>query len=187
MPIYFLHLLLFRYRACLILMRLSLSVVHVQRAFHDQEGEVYAMLGRKMKKFARVCTKLFWRAIYCANLRPEHDFQSGYLSCRVLGRQDPRIIWECNLAITILIQPLTQSCKCGIGSSIFLPRVDSHMRVRLGTPFQACHQHIEQTEKIISVTRRNAYCVYPSFISPANPGTLPLDPFCMSYSLGSTV
>ena len=85
--------------------------------YQEREGNVGS--GRKWKSFFLVCAKMFWRAIYCANPRPEPYYQSGSLSHRVLVRQDPLIIHEYYLATAIVIQPLTQPRTCKIGSSIF--------------------------------------------------------------------
>ena len=77
------------------------------------------MLGRKRNNFAQVCKKLFWRAIYYTNTRPEPDSQSGSMSCKGLGIQALWIIHEYNLATNIAIQLLTQHHTWKMGSSIF--------------------------------------------------------------------
>ena len=69
----------------------------------DQGGGWDVKLGKKINNFARVGTKLFWRAIYCANPKPEPDPQSGSLFRKRLGRRAPRIIWEYDLATAIAI------------------------------------------------------------------------------------
>ena len=47
--------------------------------------------------------KLFWRAIYCANLRPGTEFQSVYQYRRVIGRRAPWIMREHDLATAIKV------------------------------------------------------------------------------------
>ena len=96
--------------------------VHSQRVVHallnwEREGNMRP--GRKKNIFVRVCEKLFWLTIYCANHRPKSDSQSGSLFCRVLGRRYPHIICEYDLATAILIKPLNQTCTCKMDSSIF--------------------------------------------------------------------
>ena len=71
------------------------------------------------KKFADSRVKLFWRAIYCANPRPNPGSQSGSRSCRGLKSRAPRIMLEYGLAIAIAIRPLIQPRTCEMGSSIF--------------------------------------------------------------------
>ena len=80
---------------------------------------VGAKPGGRWKSFLRVYTKLFWRAIYCANPRPKNNFRSGTLSPRVLGRLSPRIICEYNIATAIVIQPLIHPHMYKMGSYIF--------------------------------------------------------------------
>ena len=85
----------------------------------NRKKEVKARSGRKLNSLLQVCAKLFWYAIYCANPRSHPDYQTGPLSCRVLGRQDPRIIREYDLETVITILLLTQPHMCEIGSVIF--------------------------------------------------------------------
>ena len=67
------------------------SVCHprVGSALCNREREGNTRSGRKQNRFVRVRVKLFWRAIYCANPRPEPDSQSRYLSRRGMGRKAP--------------------------------------------------------------------------------------------------
>ena len=71
------------------------------------------------KLCAGVHAELFWSAIYCTNPRPDSKSQSGYWSCRGLGRIYLWIMWRYNLATVIAICPLNQPCMCEMGSSIF--------------------------------------------------------------------
>ena len=119
MPILFLRLLFLSYPLFEPLEAASVCCLHVVHAFRDQERGVNARLDRRRNYFLRVFTKLFWRAIYCANPIPKTDSHSGYLSRRVLVRQYPQIIWEYNIRTAVLIQPLTQPRTCYIDSSIF--------------------------------------------------------------------
>ena len=56
---------------------------------------------RKLNNFVWVCAKLFWRTIYCANLRTELNSQSVSLYLREICRQDLWIIWEYNIMALI--------------------------------------------------------------------------------------
>ena len=68
---------------------------------------------------ATVHAKLFWRAIYCAKLRPDPKYQSSYQYRRLPGRQVPQIMREYNLVTTIVIQPLAYPRTCEMGYLIF--------------------------------------------------------------------
>ena len=74
-----------------------------------------------MKVTKKVCagvpTELLWRAILCANPRPDHGSQSGSWSRRELWRLAPHIMPEYNLMILILIRPLYHPGMCERGSS----------------------------------------------------------------------
>ena len=94
------------------------SYACIMRVAQSVKGGKYEV-GQDTKEFFWVLPKLFWRVIYCANLRPKPDYQSGSLSHRVLGRQDPWIISEYNLTTTISIRPLIQTCMREMGSSTF--------------------------------------------------------------------
>ena len=94
----------------------SVCIAHMLR---DQEREGNGRSDRKQKSFVRVCAKLFWRKIYCANPIPETDSQSVSIYHIGLGRQDPRIICEYDLATAIAIRPLTHTHRWEMGSSIF--------------------------------------------------------------------
>ena len=72
-------------------------------AFHNWEREENAQSGGRRKSFVQLYKKLFWRAIYCANTRPETDIQSGSMSCRGLVRQSPWIMHDYNRANVIVI------------------------------------------------------------------------------------
>ena len=72
-----------------------------------------------MKEVCVVCTKLFCRAIYCANTITEPDYQSGSLYRRALGRWSLRIIWEYDITNVIAIRPLNYPNTCEMGSSSF--------------------------------------------------------------------
>ena len=91
-----------------------LRVLHVVRPKKGGKWEA----GQETKKIVRVWAKIFWRAIYGANLRPETDSQYSYLYFRGLGILYPRIIWEYDLATAIAIWLLSQSRMCKMGSSI---------------------------------------------------------------------
>ena len=70
-------------------------------------------------KCADVRGKLFWRAIYFANPRPDVGSQSSSRSRRGLGSQAPRIICEYDFVTAIVIRPLIHPRTCEMGSSIF--------------------------------------------------------------------
>ena len=67
-------------------------------------------------------------------LRPDAGYQSGSRSRRGLGSQAPQIMRKYDLANAIAIRPLIQPRTCKMGSSIFLPWVDSNSWVRPGLP-----------------------------------------------------
>ena len=104
-----------------ILQRLIPSVFHMWRVRYtiSKGREGNTRLGRRWKSFARVCAKLFWIVIYCSNLRPEPNSQSGSLSHRGMGSQYPLIMCYCGCATAILIQMLIHPHTCKMGSSIF--------------------------------------------------------------------
>ena len=56
----------------------ELCIVHC--ALQNREREGNTRLGGRRKSFAQVCAKLFWCIIYCANPRPEPNYQLGSLS-----------------------------------------------------------------------------------------------------------
>ena len=64
--------------------------------------------------------------IYCAKTNPKPGTQYGSRVGKELGTQATQSIQEYDLATTILIWMLTQALTCKIGSSIFLPWVDSN-------------------------------------------------------------
>ena len=66
-----------------------------------------------------VCLELFWHVSYCAKPRPNPESQSGSWYPMVLGRRDPCIMQEYNLATTIVIRKLTHTRTCEMGSSSF--------------------------------------------------------------------
>ena len=68
---------------------------------------------------AGVRAKLFWLAIYYANMRPGLCSQSIYWYRRGLGRRYLQIVWEYDLVDAILIRSLTQPRMCEMGYSIF--------------------------------------------------------------------
>ena len=63
--------------------------------------------------------KIFCHTIYCVNPKPGPNSQSGSMSRKGLGIQDPWIISEYNLATVIAIRPLTQPSTFKMGSSLF--------------------------------------------------------------------
>ena len=92
---------------------------------------------------AGVCAKLFWRPIYCANPKPNHDSQSRSRYHSVMGRRDLQIIWGYDLATVIVIRSLTQPHTCEMGSSGF--SVMSQIKVASTT--RASFPSILSTEK----------------------------------------
>ena len=97
----------------------SLHRLYVLRALCYWKREGNTRLGRKRKSFVRLCVKLFWSMIYCANTILKPDSRFGSLSHRKLGRGSPLIIHQYYLMTAIAIQPITQPCTCKMGSSIF--------------------------------------------------------------------
>lgn len=115
--------------------------------------------------FVRVCTKLFWSTIYCANPRLKPDPQSGYLCYKGLGRQAPRIIWEYDIVTVIVIRPLTQPGTCEMGSSSFAAMI----QLKAASMTRASFPSIPSTERtnmdFFSVALGNYYHDCSSFIS----------------------
>ena len=103
-----------------------------------------------------VRAKLFWHTIYCAKPRPDPKSHSGSRSRRGLGRRDPQITREYELVTAIAIRPLTHPHTWEMGSSSFLPWVNSNSRVRLEPPYRACHPLRGKTKKNVSVARGSA-------------------------------
>ena len=89
------------------------------RVYQDQEREVNTRSGRKQNSLVRVCAKLFWSTIYCANPRPKPESQSGSLYRIGLVRWSPQIIRKYNLAPMFEIRPSNQPRTCKMGYSIF--------------------------------------------------------------------
>ena len=92
--------------------------------------------------FVRVCAKIFWRVIYCANPRPEPDSQSGFMSHRALCIRAPRIIWEYDLATAIATRTLTNPHTCEMVSSIF----SAMSRLKFASTTRAPFPSIPSTE-----------------------------------------
>ena len=59
------------------------------------------------------------REIYCVNPNPKNSSQYGSRVCKVPGTQYPQIIWDYDLATSIVIRPLTQTLTRKMDSSIF--------------------------------------------------------------------
>ena len=68
---------------------------------------------------ASVHAKLSWRAICCTNLRPNPEAQSGSWYFRGLGRRDPWIMQEYDLATAISMWLMNHPRMREMGSSIF--------------------------------------------------------------------
>ena len=103
-----------------------------------------ARSGRRQNSFSWVCVKLFWRVIYCANLRTEPDYQSLSLSCKILGRWSPQIMCEYDRVTAIEVRPLIQPHMCEMGYSIFAVMV----RLRLSSKTRASFPRMTSTERI---------------------------------------
>ena len=108
----------------------TISFFHLPLLFVSIHGHGKHARGAKMrvggwghmgdkKTFADVRMKLFWRAIYCANPRPNARSHFGSRYHRGLWGWNPRIICEYYLATAIATRPLIQTWTCKIGLSIF--------------------------------------------------------------------
>ena len=152
-------------------------------ALWHQEREWNVRSGIKRKNFARVYAKLLWRMIYCSNLRPRNDSQSGYLSQRRIGRRYPWIIWDYNITTAIAIQPLTQPWTFKMSYSIFsaMSRLKSASMNR--DTFPSIPSTEIKMEKTFSVACGNYYWVFPPFLYPTKPRAFPLAPSCGIQSL----
>ena len=71
------------------------------RTLHDRGGRERSFRWRNV--FAGVCAKLLWIALYFTKARPDTGYQFGSWSFRGIGRQDPQIMWDYDLAIAISI------------------------------------------------------------------------------------
>ena len=128
----------------------------------------------RQKSFARVCAKLFWSTIYCANPSPEHDSQLGSLSCRWMGRRVLHIMHEYNCAIYILIRPLIHPRTCKMGSSIFTAMIQLKFTSKTRASFTSMPSTEKKNWEFLSIDIRNAYCACLYFLFTTDPGVVSL-------------
>ena len=116
------------------------------------------MGGEKM--FVYVHAKLFWRAIYYANPRPDARYKSESRSHRGLVSQSTCIICEYKLATKIVIQLLIHPCTCEMDSFIFAAMIQLKFASTTRTSFTNVPSKEKQTEKNDSIALGIAYHDY---------------------------
>ena len=144
------------------------------------------MRGRSEKKsFVRVRMELLWRDIYCANTRPEPDFQSVSLSCKGLGRQDTWIIREYDLATVIAIRKSTQMRACEMGSSIFVATSPLKFASMTRTSFTSMPSKEITNGKMFFHCSWKCLTWLSFFLFPTKPGAFSLALSCRCHSLSN--
>ena len=122
--------------------------------------------------------KWFWRAIYCAKLKPDPESQPGSCSCRGLWRLSTRIMWYYNLATAIVIWKLTQPHIFEMGSSSFFAMSRLKFESTTRVSFLSMLSNERANRENVSIACGSSYCDYPSFDYPNEPGSYPLAYTC---------
>ena len=120
------------------------------RAMCGQGGRVGARWWGEM--CANVRVKFFWREIYCSELRPDPESQSGSYFRRRLERKSPWIMSKYDLATAISIRRLNHLCKCEMGSLSF----SAMSRLKFDSTTSASFPSISYTER----TDKEIHCLW---------------------------
>ena len=165
----------------------SVCRLHGTHMLRDRDREVNERSVRRLESFVRVCTKLFWHAIYCANHRLEPDTQSISMSHRGLVRQtltDHTWVWFRH-----------RDCDPTANTSTYVQNGFFHFTCHELTQIHKYDQGLlykhainrNNKQRFFLVARGNDFRDFPYFVFPTNPGEVLLAPSFRCHSPSAPV